>query len=592
MNQVIRIKMFEEEMGVASSQNVITHSTVKSLFLLPDDAIIRLSYMVNGKKMGCKSSVGRDRRCFMSSRRIFNCSGYFYLGGISEISCSYGFERNRRRNESIRKSYSKTSFIAVSYYLLKQILYHNGTVFFSTSTFDYCVAQSNCRYYQREYLDRVRDHARLGLPVLTNDPQIRKVLKRLGNSVHVLCVLADAIAGGQGPDAAQEETQAITDGEEIFDHVMPLVIGRRRSKCRVGYLVIILMFLTILIWEEVNYGTLVNVYCNYYNHVVYLPITKNRHIETNRYSIGVIVVIENEDNLGQYDIALKTLRCYCLYQDYPLTIISVERNASYKKLCPQNDFMFRRHCIVAEFLERHQEFDWALFVDADMGVVNPSHFIEEYINEKFDLIFYERIFNYEIMAGSYLMRNSPYSRDFLKFWANYFYKLPHSFHGTDNGAIHNVFLEKFCGDCSKIVINCQRLWNTSRNFNDLNIYEACVRNILGARNFFDNRVLLLPKMQSWARDGWLTNSEWASQDFFLHGWQESKLNKMMFAGWNSPFVHHDIDMAKCSTKLAFQNWPYKDSFIQSNDEIRKRLNRISRKVHNSYLESLKSLDFY
>uniref|UniRef100_A0A914E1Z7 Uncharacterized protein n=1 Tax=Acrobeloides nanus TaxID=290746 RepID=A0A914E1Z7_9BILA len=55
---------------------------------------------------------------------------------------------------------------------------------------------------------------------MQNDPQIRKLLKRLENSVHVLCVLADAIVGGQGPAAAQEETQAITNGEKVLDQVL------------------------------------------------------------------------------------------------------------------------------------------------------------------------------------------------------------------------------------------------------------------------------------------------------------------------------------------------------------------------------------
>uniref|UniRef100_A0A914EC50 Uncharacterized protein n=1 Tax=Acrobeloides nanus TaxID=290746 RepID=A0A914EC50_9BILA len=67
---------------------------------------------------------------------------------------------------------------------------------------------------------RVRNHARLGVPALPNAPQVRKLLKRLENSVHVLCVLADAIAGGQGPAAAQEETQAITDGQQVLDQLL------------------------------------------------------------------------------------------------------------------------------------------------------------------------------------------------------------------------------------------------------------------------------------------------------------------------------------------------------------------------------------
>ena len=43
------------------------------------------------------------------------------------------------------------------------------------------------------------------------------MLKRLENTVHVLCILADIIAGGQGPAVTQEETKSVVDGEGILD---------------------------------------------------------------------------------------------------------------------------------------------------------------------------------------------------------------------------------------------------------------------------------------------------------------------------------------------------------------------------------------
>lgn len=48
--------------------------------------------------------------------------------------------------------------------------------------------------------------------------------------------------------------------------------------------------------------------------------------------------------------------------------------------------------------------DYILFVDSDMGVINPKRRIEEFIVRDKDITFYNRMWNVEIMAGSYLAK--------------------------------------------------------------------------------------------------------------------------------------------------------------------------------------------
>ncbi|EJD73668.1 hypothetical protein LOAG_18919 [Loa loa] len=340
---------------------------------------------------------------------------------------------------------------------------------------------------------------------------------------------------------------------------------RRRS--RLWVILFIALILALVIYKEV-YVTIYYLYKNYYSTTIIRNITARRSEDQKLVSIAIITVLLNRSNYDEYRLAQESFQCYALYHNYKWIVIDLSANVTLRKLCPHRDFMFARHCVTAEIMKGANDIQWFLFIDADMGVINPNHLIEEWIDNNVNLILYNRIFNHEVMAGSYLAKNTPYSRKFLRFWASYELTLRFPIFGSDNGAIHNVLLELiFSGRISERKF-CESIWKEVKNFDGLSIYVACVRNITGEATIWPNQLRILPKGKAWARDTWITDSMWSERDFILHGWQKRRINRITFGGWPSPFVSHYFNLSFCTNfNTVSLNWQYKDTFIRSNSEV-------------------------
>ncbi|KJH51618.1 hypothetical protein DICVIV_02251 [Dictyocaulus viviparus] len=270
--------------------------------------------------------------------------------------------------------------------------------------------------------------------------------------------------------------------------------------------------------------------------------------------------------------------------NYPLRLVMGNEFTQYN--LQSFKFVFRRHCIVSFILETTE---WVLFMDADIGVVNPTRLIEEYMDTKYDITFYDRFCNWEVAIGSYIVRSSPFSRKFLLNFANFESQLPQSFHGTENGAFHAYILETIAPYESRNDAEvCYSIWEQSQNYDDLYLYEACIRLVLGSKRIFD-KVQILRKGTAWVRDIWITGSQWSfDRDFMLHGMKESDrsmipdgfFSKLRYIfkprfTWYPPLTN-DLDMTHCSTGDV--KWQYDMRFQIPQSAIEKRLYVLSRQI--------------
>ncbi|RCN48457.1 hypothetical protein ANCCAN_05452 [Ancylostoma caninum] len=262
----------------------------------------------------------------------------------------------------------------------------------------------------------------------------------------------------------------------------------------------------------------------------------------------------------------------------------------YSSVCEQKDITFQRHCIVAEILKRNN-FTWVLFVDSDIGIVNEKRKLEEFIRQDAHVIFYERFFNFEVMAGSYFAKKSSFAIRFLRGWADYEFRLPLNFHGRDNGA---MWLTEMLAPNAPLTPVCWKLWRDTADFETLTRFTLCCREAL--KNLTSQEVFIYDKGNGWARDSWLTNSYWnPERDFMFHSRKEA--DKVEFVATNKRildgpkfFPWYDtlktpLNLAECR-KGNFV-WNHEPALIVPRIELDRHMNKTKQEVMEEYRSKLK-----
>ncbi|KRY82502.1 hypothetical protein T4B_2872 [Trichinella pseudospiralis] len=234
---------------------------------------------------------------------------------------------------------------------------------------------------------------------------------------------------------------------------------------------------------------------------------------------GRIGIFIYADQLERYEGTIACWKCYADSRGYEQFVVKpfAEDQRCQRRCGHIVSVFFRRHCVAAVYLDR---VDWLLFVDADSFPVNFHRCVEEFIDPDYQIIHYERFFSGEVAAGSYLVRNSDQSRDYLLDWAEQSFVLNQiNVHNMDNGVLQLHVLRTVGVDHNRLAL----CWEKFRNASSLVGYFAFVgctkRSLLEHRTAAGHSrrsVKVLAPLGGWLRDVWLTGGHWTDRDFVLH----------------------------------------------------------------------------
>lgn len=170
-------------------------------------------------------------------------------------------------------------------------------------------------------------------------------------------------------------------------------------------------------------------------------------------------------------------------------------------------FFFRKHCIVSKWMEGEtRPGDRVMVFDADVVPYRARHSLDYWLKWTLDddLVFYDRTWNSEVMAGNYLVKNTEAGRNFLLGWAEFEHESPPGFSSADNGAIHLHLLRALGRPTAE---KCGRMYsNLTALVTNMKPYESfveCTRETLpaGVYKSGDTTIRIMPKDTAWVMDG-------------------------------------------------------------------------------------------
>lgn len=92
-------------------------------------------------------------------------------------------------------------------------------------------------------------------------------------------------------------------------------------------------------------------------------------------------------------------------------------------------------------LQRHlSDYDWLFWLDSDALIMNDSIKLESIIDEDYDFITTRDCLR-GMNSGQFLIKNTQWSRDFLKLWYSPKYEHTQVAPGFDNGALIQIYQE-------------------------------------------------------------------------------------------------------------------------------------------------------
>mmetsp|Transcript_58702 Transcript_58702/g.109910 ORF Transcript_58702/g.109910 Transcript_58702/m.109910 type:complete len:378 (-) Transcript_58702:119-1252(-) len=266
-----------------------------------------------------------------------------------------------------------------------------------------------------------------------------------------------------------------------------------------------------------------------------IPASASKLRASPQRNVGVVVVGDPHFQ-RKYAVQIKSMKCYADRHNYNMHVLSGSEYPECKRF---RDFFFRKHCTVSKWLELQPAGYMAAVFDGDVVAASLKRGLDKWINHGADIQLYNRCLFHEIMAGNYMVRNTPFARNFLMRWARYYDQRPSGFSSADNGAIQLVVMETIQVEGYETCLSMYK--NLTRQVADLNPYwnyVHCTKEAIGPARAWKmpgGSLTLWPRLEFYVADG-----------VFLNRWASDEVGPMFHHGIKNPtdvtsFYYQDLD---------------------------------------------------